>query len=86
MLTFLINLFRGNSNTIAGLDRKRHYILSSFYKMSRELATLHDEQITAIRNLEVKLAELESEKREVEQMARSTEKTVAQIQKIVGES
>jgi len=54
--------------------------------MSTELSTLHDEQITAIRNLEVKLAELESEKREVEQMALGTEKTIAQISKIIGQS
>lgn len=85
MLTFLINLFRGSS-TLVTLERKRHGILSTFYKMSTELAALHDEQITAIKNLEVRLAELESEKREVEQMALSTEKTVAQISKIIGQS
>ncbi len=85
MLTFLINLSRGSS-ILATLERKRHDILSAFYKMSTELSTLHDEQITAIRNLEVKLAELESEKREVEQMALGTEKTIAQISKIIGQS
>lgn len=85
MLTFLINLFKGSS-TLATLERKKHNILSTFYKMSTELTALHKEQIIAIENLQVKLDELENEKDELEQMALSTEKTVAQISKIIGQS
>jgi len=85
MLRFLINLFKGSS-TLATLERKKHNILSTFYKMSTELTALHKEQIIAIENLQVKLDELENEKDEVERMALSTEKTVAQISKIIGQS
>ena len=85
MLTFLINLFKGSS-TLATLERKKHNILSTFYKMSTELTALHKEQIIAIENLQVKLDELENEKDELEQTALSTEKTVAQISKIIGQS
>jgi len=85
MLRFLINLFKGSS-TLATLERKKHNILSTFYKMSTELTALHKEQIIAIENLQVKLDELENEKDEVERMALSTEKTVAQFSKIIGQS
>lgn len=85
MLTFLINLFK-RSSALATLERKKHDILSTFYKMSIELTALHKEQVIAIENLQLKLAELENEKREVEKMALSTEKTVDQISKIIGES
>lgn len=85
MLTFLINLFKGSSPLVT-LERKKHNILSTFYKMSIELTALHKEQIIAIENLQVKLDELENEKYEVERMALSTEKTVAQISNIIGQS
>jgi len=86
MIRFFLNLFsRASRHSFAALEQKRHSILKSFYQMSTELSTLHDEQVTASLAMAVKIQELENEKRSIDQEAHATEQTLLKISSIIGE-
>ncbi|NBP67446.1 MAG: hypothetical protein EBR30_03640 [Cytophagia bacterium] len=86
MIRFFLNLFsRAPLYSFAALEQKRHSILKTFYQMSTELSTLHDEQVTASLAMAVKIQELENEKRSIDQAAQATEHTLLKISSIIGE-